>query len=178
LVSIADHLKQRNCCAMNPEMSNTETVDIVHPSFGDRVASVRPLKGSKQRSAVTNGTTLLPGVDGRSAWIRRCKDLIAEHLVDFGGEDNASAAERSIIRRACVLTVELEQLEAKFASAGQSSTEDLDLYQRTAGGLRRLLEAIGIQRRPRDVTPTLTEYLTSTSDVEPSAAETEAEVGE
>ena len=28
--------------------------------------------------AVTNGSALLPGVDGRSAWIRRCKDLIAE----------------------------------------------------------------------------------------------------
>jgi hypothetical protein len=39
----------------------------------------------------------------------------------------------------------------------------LDLYQRTAGGLRRLLEAIGIQRRPRDVTPTLDQYLASTS---------------
>ena len=69
-----------------------------------------------------------------------------EHLVDLGGEDSASAAERSIIRRACVLTVELEQLEVRFATAGQSSPEDLDLYQRTAGGLRRLLEAIGIQR--------------------------------
>lgn len=167
---------QHNHCASGPKKSDTEIVNIVRSSFGDRVASVRPLKGSKQRSAVTNGTTLLPGVDGRPAWIRRCKDLIAEHLVDLGGEANASAAERSIIRRACVLTVELEQLEVKFATAGQSSPDDLDLYQRTAGGLRRLLEAVGIQRRPRDVTPTLTEYLASTSDVELAAADTEAEV--
>jgi hypothetical protein len=33
--------------------------------------------------------------------------------------------------------------------------DDLDLYQRTASTLRRLLEAVGIQRRQRDVTPTL-----------------------
>jgi hypothetical protein len=48
---------------------------------------------------------------------------------------------------------ELERLEVKFASAGEASTDDLDTYARVAGNLRRLLEAIGLQRRPRDVTP-------------------------
>jgi hypothetical protein len=108
---------------------------------------------SRQRSRITNGTALLPNVDGRSAWVRRCKDVIAEHLADMGGSDNTSAAERSIVRRAAVLTTELEQLEAKFAAAGQATADDLDLYQRTAGNLRRLLEAVGLHRRARDVTP-------------------------
>jgi hypothetical protein len=103
---------------------------------------------------------LLPGIDNRSAWVRRAKDVIAAHLSDMGGEDNCSAAERSIIRRAAVMTVELEQLEARFAQAGQASADDLDLYVRAAGNLRRLLEAIGLQRRARDVTPpTVSEYL-------------------
>ena len=106
---------------------------------------------SRQRSSITNGSKLLPGVDGRSAWIRRAKDVISEHLSDLGGVDNTSAAERSIIRRTAVLTVELERLEARFALAEQASPEDLDLYQRTAGNLRRLLEAVGIQRRARDI---------------------------
>jgi hypothetical protein len=113
-------------------------------------------KGDPQygRSAITNGTSLLgPGVDGRSPWVRRCKDLINIHLADLGGIDNASAAERSLIRRACVITVELEALEAKFASAGRASAEDLDLYQRTAGNLRRLLEGVGVKRVPLDITP-------------------------
>jgi hypothetical protein len=102
-----------------------------------------------QRSRITNGSALLPGIDGRSAWVRRCKDVIAAHLSDV---PDASVAERSIIRRVSTLTVELERLEAKFATAGEARPDDLDLYQRTAGGLRRLLEAIGLQRRPRDVT--------------------------
>jgi hypothetical protein len=109
---------------------------------------------SPQRSRITNGK-LLPG-DNRGAWVRRCKDVISELLSDA---QNASAAERSIIRRASVLTVELEQLEAKFALAGEASTEQLDLYQRCSSSLRRLLEAIGLQRRPRDVTPNLSQYL-------------------
>jgi hypothetical protein len=166
---------------MSDKLRRRHEAEHVIPSPDDQPEGAvnAPAKGRRKdpgRSRVTNGTTLLLGVDGRSAWIRRCKDLIAEHLVDLGGEDNASAAERSIIRRASVLTVELEQLEAKFATAGQSSSEDLDLYQRTAGGLRRLLEAIGIQRRPRDVTPTLDQYLASTSGAGLAVTEAEMEV--
>jgi hypothetical protein len=117
-----------------------------------------------QRSRVANGSELLPGVDGRSAWVRRCKELIADHIADLGGEANTSAAERSLIRRASVMTVELERLEVKFATAGEASPDDLELYQRTAGNLRRLLESIGLRRRARDVTPTLGEILSSNRD--------------
>jgi hypothetical protein len=78
---------------------------------------------SRQRSRITNGSALLPGIDGRLAWVRRCKDIIASHLSDLGGEDNTSESERSIIRRASVMTVELERLEAKFASQGEASAD-------------------------------------------------------
>lgn len=86
---------------------------------------VAPRKG---RSRITNasamGNVLIAGVDGRSPWIRRCKDIIASHLSDLGGIDNCSAAERSIVRRASVMTVELERLEAKFAKAGQADADE------------------------------------------------------
>jgi len=120
-----------------------------------------PIVGPKQgRSRITNGTRFLHDVDGRSPWVRRCKDIIAAHLSDLGGADNASAAERSIVRRASVLTVELERLEAKFATAGEASPDEIDLYARVAGNLRRLLEAVGLQRRARDVSPpSVAEYL-------------------
>src|SRR5262245_66487756 len=113
----------------------------------DRPAVDRPK--DRQKSRITNGV-LLPGVDGRSAWVRRAKDVLSAHLSDC---PDASAAERSIIRRAAVLTVELERLEAQFALAGEADAETLDLYGRVSGNLRRLLEAVGLQRRPRDITP-------------------------
>ena len=111
------------------------------------------VEGSKgrQRSRVTNGSALLPGVDGRSAWVRRCKDILEAHLSDLGGEDNTSAAERSLIRRAAVLTTELERLEVKFASAGEASAEELDIYARIAANLRRLLESVGLRRRAKNI---------------------------
>jgi hypothetical protein len=110
---------------------------------------------------VTNGKTLLQGVDGRSTWVRRLRDLMSLHLVDLGGETNTSEAERSIIRRAATLTVELERLELKFALAGEADPVDLELYQRVANSLRRLLEAVGIARRPRNITPKLSDYLSA-----------------
>jgi hypothetical protein len=120
----------------------------------DSPADRRKVGRNPQRSRITNGGKLLPGiVDERSAWVRRCKDIISQHLVDLGGEDNCSSAERSLVRRASVMTVELERLEAKFAQAGEASERDLDLYIRAAGNLRRLLEAIGLRRRPIDITP-------------------------
>jgi hypothetical protein len=118
------------------------------------------------RSKVTNGSALLPGVDGRGTWVRRCRDVIALHLADMGGESNTSAAERSLIRRAAVLTTELEMLEQKFASVGMANQVDLDLYIRASGNLRRMLEAIGLQRRQKNVTPTLSEYLRSKAATE------------
>jgi hypothetical protein len=112
----------------------------------------KPQRGDRRygRSRVSNGSALLPNVDGRNVWARRCRDLIADHLSDH---PDASIAERSIIRRAAVLTTELEQLEVKFALAGEAHPNELDLYQRVSNSLRRLLESVGLERRSRDVTP-------------------------
>jgi len=124
-------------------------------SSADRAQVERPK--DRQKSRITNGSALLPGVDQRCAWVRRAKDVIAAHLSDI---QNPTAAERSIIRRAAVLTVELERLEAQFAVAGEADPETLDLYGRTSGNLRRLLEAVGIQRRDaRDITPSLADII-------------------
>jgi hypothetical protein len=102
---------------------------------------------------------LLPGLDGRSAWVRRCQSLITAHLNDLGGIDNCSTAERSIIRRAATLTTELERMELRFALNGQAEPDELDAYQRCANSLRRLLEAVGLQRRARDIGPSLGDLL-------------------
>jgi hypothetical protein len=103
---------------------------------------------------------LLPGVDGRSPWVRRCKDIINAHVSDLGGEANMSAAEFSIVRRCAALTVECEALEVQFANPDRLTTgADLDLYQRMTNTLRRSFEALGLRRRSRDVTPTLADIL-------------------
>jgi hypothetical protein len=101
---------------------------------------------------------LLEGVDGRSAWARRLRDLIELHGTDLGGLDELSEAQRALIRRASALTVELEHLEMQFATR-DATADELDLYSRLSNTLRRLHETLGLERRPKDVKPTLSEYL-------------------
>jgi hypothetical protein len=130
--------------------SPTMTLESDHNSPADR-RRIGHVKAG--RSRITNGSAFLPkGHDGRSAWVRRCKDIIAEHTADKGGQSNISAGEASIIRRISALTTELEILESRFAKAnGNATTSDLDLYIRGSGALRRLLETIGLDRRARVV---------------------------
>ena len=127
---------------------------------------------SRQKSAVTNGTRLLPNTDNRGPWIRRCKDIIADLTSDRGGVSELSAAEASLIRRAATLSVECELLEAKFAEAGQASDRDLDLYGRTSGNLRRIFETLGIHRRARSINARPLDDIIAELDAEKAAAAT------
>jgi hypothetical protein len=62
-------------------------------------------------------------------------------------------------RGASTLTAELERLDAKFAAAGEASSADLETYRLFADSLSRLLEAVGLQRRQRDVVPDPLDYI-------------------
>jgi hypothetical protein len=127
------------------------------------------LSHSRFQSALTTGRDLLQDVDGRSAIARRYRDLNALFVSDLGGERaNLSAGQLTLVRRASCLTVELERLESTFAKNGGAKSWQLELYQRTANSLRRLLESLNIHRGrvARDVTPTLEAYLASKRDDE------------
>jgi len=99
---------------------------------------------------------LLPGTDGRSAWSRRARTILAAHISDLGGVENTSVAERSLARRCAVLQIALEQIEAKWAAAdGAIHHVDMDLYSRGVGHLRRALETLHkrLERKAKNVSP-------------------------
>jgi hypothetical protein len=108
------------------------------------------------RSRVGNGKVLLPMTDGRSVTARRFQDLYEDIAADLGGLDHLSEAERQLIRRAATLSAESERQEAEWANGRPF---DLTLYSTTANCLRRLFETLGLERKSRDVTPSLQSYL-------------------
>jgi hypothetical protein len=114
---------------------------------------------SRQRSRITNGSVFLPDCNHNLAWVKRAKDLLREQLQDMGGVDNTSAAERALAKRCAVLITELERREAAFARAGEVSDDALAVYQTSVNTLRRTLEALGLKRRQRDVTPSVADYV-------------------
>ena len=115
-----------------------------------RTASVA--KSPRQRSAVTNGKRAFVDGDGNAAWTRRWRDLVSAHVSDLGGTDILSEAQSSLCRRVATIEIELEQLEGKLS---KGEAVDLDAYTRAAGHLRRILELLGLERRSKDLTPSV-----------------------
>lgn len=123
-------------------------------SLGDRIDT--EALPPRQRSAVTNGRRKFIDGDGRSAWSRRYRDLISAHVSDITAGMQPSAGQLSLIRRASAIEIELEKMEGQLA---QGLEIDFDLFSRATGHLRRVLETLGLERRPRDVGPTLSDIL-------------------
>jgi hypothetical protein len=69
------------------------------------------------------------------------------------------------VRCIATLTVELEQMEVRFAESKTGATaEQLDRYQRASNTLRRHCQTIGLKRSASDVTPDLQTYLRNRSN--------------
>jgi hypothetical protein len=81
-----------------------------------------------------------------SIWGRRYRDLAASFASDLAQDDGSlSEGQRALIRRASALCLECEFLEAKFAHNGGADADSLNLFQRTANSLRRIIESLGTQ---------------------------------
>lgn len=137
-----------------------------------------PKKASKKpmaRSAVTNGSKL-GDMDGRTVWARRLRDLIELYSSDISADvDSIPQSTKSLIRRAAVLTVELERAEAGFAEKGEADPTALNAYQTTANSLRRLLESLHIKANVKDAREVAKTIETSAIHKRSIAAFTEAD---
>jgi hypothetical protein len=105
------------------------------------------------RCAVSNGSRVLTGVDGRSATARRFKDLIENFARDLGGIEDLTEAEHSLVRQAAGLTIEAERLQAQIVKGEPTDTDQLIRLTNTA---RRILQGIRKREKPK---PTLQDYL-------------------
>jgi hypothetical protein len=112
------------------------------------VRATPPAKNARLRSKVTNGKRTFVEGDGRSPWARRWRDLIELHVADLGGLANLSEAQRSLVKRASTIEIELEQIEGKLS---EGKAQDLATYATAAAHLRRLLESLGLERRARNM---------------------------
>ena len=105
-------------------MLENETENRAIPTRATRLAK------PSARSRVSNGKDLfVGGVDGRLAYARRYRDILAQLTSDIGGDP--SEAQSLVI--------------AEYATATNT--------------LRRLLLDLGLERRMRDITPNIDTYL-------------------
>ena len=111
---------------------------------------------ARTRSAVTNHKDLLPGLDGRSATARRYRDLVNAFVADMGGLECCSEIRLGLVRRLAATTVQAEMLEARMVNG-----EEIDISQlcTLASTTVRLSQRLGLERKQRDVTPSLSDLI-------------------
>jgi hypothetical protein len=109
-----------------------------------------------------------PGANGMTAWNRAVREVYGAMARHLGGEDMITTPETLLIRRIAVFEAEMRLMEAKIAADRQAKRDPdekyIDLYSRLVNAQRRLLETVGMKRVPKDVTPTLHEYLNRKPD--------------
>lgn len=108
------------------------------------------------KSRVSNGSDVLPNVDGRTVLARRYRDIAGALVADAGGEDRCSETKIQLIRRFSAAAVLAESMEARLANGEQIDIGEHALLSST---LVRIAQRIGINRLPKNVTPDLRDYI-------------------
>jgi hypothetical protein len=141
---------------------------------GPGINGQTPASGPKKvkdhrRSRVTNGSALLPGIDGRSPTAKRYKDLVCIIVADQGGADMLSEARMQLIRRFAAAACLAEQMEARVV-AGEKI--DLEEHAKLSSTLVRIVNHLGLERVPRDVTPYVGEVIDGHLTISPQPEST------
>lgn len=106
------------------------------------------------RTRKGTGAAVLAGVDGRSLMARRYREIVTSIEADLGGD--LTEARRHLVARAATLAIWCEERETELANGAEF---DAGQYATISNALRRLLTDLGLERRARNVTPSLSEYI-------------------
>ena len=131
--------------------------------------SRRPLDpGTKRKnlSRVSNGMALFHNVDARTALGRRYRDIVAAVVQDQGGQDHIAEARLQLCRRFAAAALLAEQMEAQLVSGEQI---DIQEHALLCSSLVRIAMRLGIDRKAKDITPSLSQYLRQSYPAEEAA---------
>jgi|SRR5665811_1458852 len=109
---------------------------------GPTIAETKPTA----RSQLTNGSQMLPGIDGRSSTARRYRDLVKAYADELGGEASLSETERAMVRQAAAMVVRSEAMQACIV---RGETVDDEEMTRLSNAVTRTLNALHRKSRPK-----------------------------
>ena len=98
----------------------------------------------------------LASLDGRTAAAKLVRELIAAIADDLGGSEQLTEGTRQLVQRAAVLGAFIEDCEARWIGGEEFETNE---YLAAINAQRRVLATIGLDRRAKDITPSLAAYI-------------------
>ena len=106
---------------------------------------------------LTDAPALLPDADARTI-VRRYRSIVAAIAFDQGGVTELSEVRAQLTRRFGAASVLAEKLEAALI---RGEKFDVEQYVLLCGVLVRLASRIGLDRCAKNITPKLSDYLSS-----------------
>ncbi|WP_244571324.1 hypothetical protein [Mesorhizobium carmichaelinearum] len=141
-------------------------MSIFYPQINQQKMARELLADTDQIEAESSAVTAPKGVKARLRTLddldRRTRaaqatfELRDSIASDLGGADRLSAMQKEIVDGAALLGAMIKDLGANYLSG---DPVDLAEFMALTNAQRRLLADIGLERRQRDVTPTLDSYL-------------------
>jgi hypothetical protein len=98
----------------------------------------------------------LNNLDQRTAACKAARALVDSLTASLGGADMLSAGERQLIERAALLGAIIRDFETRWVAGQQIAMSE---FLAAVNAQRRVLVSLGLRKRARDVTPSLTSYL-------------------
>lgn len=95
-------------------------------------------------------------LDGRTNAAKVFDRLVTEIEADLAGRDQLSAIERALVEAFAGAAITLHHLNTKLA-LGQEI--DVSQHAQCVGAMVRVASRLGLQRRAKDIGPTLSEYI-------------------
>jgi hypothetical protein len=122
----------------------------LHGTSTEMADDRKPHTGRKSRLLT------LSHIDGRTRAMSKVRSLAQSMETDLGGADRLTSGQRQLVQRAAVLGALIEDTEARWATGEAIEVGD---YLAAINAQRRVLATLGLKRVPRDVTPSLAEYI-------------------
>jgi hypothetical protein len=131
---------------------------------------MRQLNGSQSlENNVAKPTRLLKGrrnrilnreaIDGRTAVAKAFDSLVDAIHSDLGGEEQLSAIERSLVRAFAGAATTLEHTHCYILSGRPITGGTIAMHAMAVNAMVRVASRLGLQRRSKDVGPTLGDIL-------------------
>jgi hypothetical protein len=116
----------------------------------DDAVPIGPKQSGKRRLLT------LKDLDSRTRATKQALALRDGFLSDLGGADRVTVAQHELAQRGAILGAMIEDQEARWL---RGDGVELAEYCTLVNAQRRVLADIGLERRARDVTPSLDGYL-------------------
>ena len=137
-------------------------------SAGYSSRSPKPAKLlSKKGSTTRRGRKRLLNrelLDGRTIVAKVYDQLVTQIHTDLGGRDRLSAIQLRLVEAFAGASIALDNINTRILTGAEVDNATVAMHAQSISAMVRVASRLGVERRPRDITPSVRDYLDHVSE--------------